>query len=161
MQLEPNTIYWIARGQEVFGPYSGTQVREYVASGNIVPSDMIRSETASEWISVAVVLGVPVMAGAAAGPTVALGPDPGKAWAIAGIVSSALGILCCACGAPVGLILGIVALSLGRKESRTLAWASIALGILGILLFIGMTVLFQFYPELNPMDKLLKQLQNQ
>jgi hypothetical protein len=49
--------YWIARGQQNFGPYTGAQVRAYLQSGNIAPTDLLRGENETEWTPVAVAIG--------------------------------------------------------------------------------------------------------
>jgi GYF domain 2 len=164
MQIDSNANYWIARGQEVFGPYSGRQVREYLGSGNIVPSDMIRGEHDSEWSSVAAVLGLPMPpsgapypGGGAGAPSAGATPDPGRMWAFWSIGTSAFGILCCSCGSPIGIILGVVALIVGGNESRKLAWTGLAIGIIGLILNIALAIVMAAYPELNPFAKLLPQ----
>jgi hypothetical protein len=41
----------VSRGGNEFGPYTEAQVREYLASGNIVESDLVRSEEMKKWLS--------------------------------------------------------------------------------------------------------------
>lgn len=43
--------YRVARGGQVFGPYSEGEVRQYIASGNIGPTDRIQLEN-GEWAPV-------------------------------------------------------------------------------------------------------------
>lgn len=43
--------YRVARGGQVFGPYSEVEVRQYIASGNIGPTDRIQLEN-GEWAPV-------------------------------------------------------------------------------------------------------------
>lgn len=157
MTLDPNANYWIARGQEVFGPYTGKLVRDYLASGNIVPTDMIRGEHDSEWSGVAALFGLPQAGFVPAAPAAAA-VDPGRSWAIWGIGTSAFGLLCCSCASPVGIILGVVALVVGRQESRSLAWTGIIIGIVGLILNVAIGIVMMLYPELNPFDQFMKQM---
>lgn len=41
--------YRIARGPEVFGPYTSEEVYKLLAAGNIVPGDLARAEGSAEW----------------------------------------------------------------------------------------------------------------
>jgi hypothetical protein len=175
MPLSENTPYWIARGQQMFGPYTAAQVREYVQSGNIVASDMIRGESDPEWISVSVALGLglpPAPPGGAgygmpygyasqqphggAYPSSSAAPDPSRSFALWSIGLGLFGFFCCSCASPVGLVLGVIALTKARPESRGLAWAGIIIGIVALLVNIGMAILFAARPELNPLNDLLK-----
>lgn len=45
--------YRIARNGEMFGPYTLEQVQQYMASGNIVASDLAQAENSAEWLPVA------------------------------------------------------------------------------------------------------------
>jgi hypothetical protein len=178
MPLSENTPYWIARGQQMFGPYTAAQVREYVQSGNIVPTDMIRGESDAEWIPVGSALGLatppspPSPPGGAgygspygypsnqphggAYPTTSAPHDPSRSFALWSIGLGLFGFFCCSCASPVGLVLGVIALTKARPESRGLAWAGIIIGIVALLVNIGMAILFAARPELNPLNDLLK-----
>jgi uncharacterized RDD family membrane protein YckC len=72
--------YFIQRGDQQYGPYTLAELQQYLAAGNIVPSDLARSEGMEQWLPVWQVAGtvaVPVTAsGAAVAP--ALG-EPGTA----------------------------------------------------------------------------------
>ena len=41
--------YRIARDGQTFGPYTEDEVRQYLASGNIVESDLARNDTMTDW----------------------------------------------------------------------------------------------------------------
>src|ERR1700743_172136 len=41
--------YRIARDGQTFGPYTEDELRQYLASGNIVASDLARSDTMTDW----------------------------------------------------------------------------------------------------------------
>ena len=55
--------YWISRGGQQYGPYSLADLQRYVASGNILPTDLARGESMNQWVPVSQILG-----GAAPGP---------------------------------------------------------------------------------------------
>ena len=44
--------YRIARNGQLYGPYSEDEVRRYLASGHIVPSDLAQREGAADWLPV-------------------------------------------------------------------------------------------------------------
>ena len=44
--------YRTARNGQVFGPYSDAEVRRYIASGNILLTDLVQPLGATEWVSV-------------------------------------------------------------------------------------------------------------
>jgi hypothetical protein len=59
-------MYMIKRGDQEFGPYSGNDIQQYLASGNIVESDMVRAEGSDRWLSVKDILAKKGQAGASA-----------------------------------------------------------------------------------------------
>lgn len=44
--------YRVARGGQTFGPYTEAEVRQYIASGNISPMDLVQSEQNGGWVRV-------------------------------------------------------------------------------------------------------------
>lgn len=70
-------LYHVSRNGQVYGPYTQADLERYVASGNVLPSDLARAEGSSEWIPVAQVL-----SGAAGAPPV----PPAGIYAAAGPV---------------------------------------------------------------------------
>ena len=48
--------YFVKRGEQRFGPYSLSDLQQYVQSGNLVAEDLAQSEGMTDW--------VPVVAGA-------------------------------------------------------------------------------------------------
>ncbi len=50
-------LYYVARNGQTYGPYTLDDLRKYVASGNVLPSDMAKSDEMAEWAPVAQVLG--------------------------------------------------------------------------------------------------------
>ncbi len=45
-------MYMIKRGDQEFGPYSGNDIQQYLSSGNIVETDMVRAEGSDRWLAV-------------------------------------------------------------------------------------------------------------
>ncbi len=45
-------MYMIKRGDQEFGPYSGNDIQQYLSSGNIVETDMVRAEGSDRWLTV-------------------------------------------------------------------------------------------------------------
>ena len=56
--------YQVSRNGQLYGPYTVEDLQRYVASGNILPTDMAKSEDMPDWVPVAQILG----AAAAAAP---------------------------------------------------------------------------------------------
>ncbi|MGA7686504.1 MAG: DUF4339 domain-containing protein [Terriglobales bacterium] len=60
--------YFVKRGEERFGPYSLSDLQQYVQAGNIVTEDLAQSENMAEWVPVSQILGnipAPAFGGAA------------------------------------------------------------------------------------------------
>src|SRR5262249_7638684 len=61
--------YFIQRGIQEYGPYSLAELQRYVATGNILLTDLTRSEGLNEWVPVSQVMGnIPVAVPAPAAP---------------------------------------------------------------------------------------------
>lgn len=58
-------LYQISRNGQMYGPYTLEDLQRYVASGNVLATDMAKSDSMSDWIPVSQVLG---MGGEAAAP---------------------------------------------------------------------------------------------
>ncbi|MDZ7639610.1 MAG: DUF4339 domain-containing protein [Bryobacterales bacterium] len=67
-------MFMIKRGDQEFGPYSGTDIRQYLSSGNIVETDLVRAEGSDRWLTVQDILGGKAGQAPAATPTPA--PQP-------------------------------------------------------------------------------------
>jgi hypothetical protein len=66
--------FQVSRNGQMYGPYTLEDLQRYVASGNILPTDMAKSDEMPEWLPVAQILGTP---GPAAIPTPAYAaPSP-------------------------------------------------------------------------------------
>jgi hypothetical protein len=69
--------YQVSRNGQMYGPYTLEDLQRYVASGNILPTDMAKSEDMPDWLPVAQILGIAGTAGTggpAAIPTPAYAP---------------------------------------------------------------------------------------
>src|SRR2546427_8512437 len=65
--------YFIKRDDKEYGPYSLADLQKYVASGNVLLTDLCRSEGLTDWVPVSQVIGnIPVPAAA---PQPAAGTD--------------------------------------------------------------------------------------
>lgn len=54
--------YQVSRNGQNYGPYTLDDLQRYVASGNILPGDMAKSEEMPDWVPVAQLLGMPAAA---------------------------------------------------------------------------------------------------
>ncbi|MCZ2156324.1 MAG: GYF domain-containing protein [Bryobacterales bacterium] len=50
-------MFMIKRGEQEFGPYSGADIQQYLRSGNIVESDLVRAEGTDRWLTVRDIVG--------------------------------------------------------------------------------------------------------
>ena len=58
-------LYHVSRNGQTYGPYTLEDLRRYVASGNILPSDLAKSDDMTEWAPVGQILGIAPAAPAA------------------------------------------------------------------------------------------------
>jgi hypothetical protein len=82
--------YHVSRNGQNYGPYTLEDLRRYVASGNILPTDMAKSDDMPEWVPVSQVLGMQAtvppayqqpIAPVYAAPNAAMYPDaPNLSW---------------------------------------------------------------------------------
>jgi hypothetical protein len=49
--------YFVKRGEERFGPYTLSDLQQYVQAGNVVTEDLAQSEGMAEWVPVSQILG--------------------------------------------------------------------------------------------------------
>jgi GYF domain 2/Domain of unknown function (DUF4234) len=134
--------YFIKRDLQEFGPYTLSELQRYVASGNVLLTDLCRSEALSEWVPVSQVIGnIPVPAAApaptpasAAAAAAALYPSPPSLhWGIAVL----LGVLTCGL---FGWVWAIVQANWVRKvqpTSKALVMWSIAVLLFLIEIILG------------------------
>ncbi|HZR57586.1 MAG TPA: GYF domain-containing protein [Terriglobales bacterium] len=88
--------YFITREGQEYGPYTLADLQRYTASGNVLLTDLVRSEGMTDWVPVAQVIGtiaVPVSAPVSAStePAVIYPDPPSLHWGIALI----LGVITC------------------------------------------------------------------
>ena len=70
--------YQVSRNGQMYGPYTLEDLQRYVASGNILRTDMAKSEEMPDWLPVAQILGIAGTAGTTSIP-VPLRPTPAYA----------------------------------------------------------------------------------
>lgn len=58
-------MYMIKRGDQEFGPYAGADIQQYLNSGNIVETDLVRAEGSDRWLPVKDILAKKAQAGGA------------------------------------------------------------------------------------------------
>jgi hypothetical protein len=51
--------YTVSRNGQTYGPYTLEDLRRYIASGNVLPTDLARNETMPDWVPVAQILATP------------------------------------------------------------------------------------------------------
>jgi hypothetical protein len=69
--------YFVKRGDQRFGPYSLSDLQQYVQSGNLVSGDLAQSEGMTDWVPLSQVLGnIPAMAIAGGGVAVGMAVEP-------------------------------------------------------------------------------------
>lgn len=51
-------VYKLQRDGQTYGPYTLEDLQRYVTSGNVQPTDMVQSDTATDWMTVAQLLGM-------------------------------------------------------------------------------------------------------
>jgi hypothetical protein len=123
--------YMVMRDGQQYGPYTLADLQRYVAAGNLLVSDQVKSEGMDNWVPLSQVIGnipVPVVPQQqwSAPPAVQYPPPPGLHW---GIV---LGLQIITCGL-FGWAWAIVQAVWVRKvepESKALIYIVIALGAL-------------------------------
>jgi hypothetical protein len=68
--------YFVKRGDQRFGPYSLSDLQQYVQSGHVTLEDWTQSEGMADWVPLSNVLGnIPAMAMAGGGTAVAVAPE--------------------------------------------------------------------------------------
>lgn len=67
--------YQVSRNGQLYGPYTLEDLQRYVASGNVLLTDMAKSEEMPDWVPVAQILGTAGTAGAAAAPAGVYAPS--------------------------------------------------------------------------------------
>ncbi len=73
--------YQVSRNGQMYGPYTLEDLQRYVASGNVLPADMAKSEEMPEWQTVAQILGMPAAAAPGYAPLAGYSGAPAAAYA--------------------------------------------------------------------------------
>jgi hypothetical protein len=73
--------YQVSRNGQMYGPYTLEDLKRYVASGNILPTDMAKSEEMPDWLPVAQILGTTTGAASTPGTAGFPAPTPAPAYA--------------------------------------------------------------------------------
>jgi GYF domain 2 len=60
--------YQVSRNGQTYGPYTLEDLQRYVASGNIAPTDLAKSEDMPDWLPISQILNVPAAPGIATQP---------------------------------------------------------------------------------------------
>jgi hypothetical protein len=146
--------YFIKRDDKEYGPYSLADLQKYVASGNVLLTDLCRSEGLTDWVPVSQVIGnIPVpaaapqpAAGAVYGTPAAYGapagyaapavsqypPPPSLHWGILIL----LGVLTCGIFGWVWAFILAAWVKKVQPESKALLYYGIAVGLF-VLMFGG------------------------
>jgi len=146
--------YFIKRDDKEYGPYSLADLQKYVASGNVLLTDLCRSEGLTDWVPVSQVIGnIPVPAAAAqpaagtvygapaaygapagyAAPAVSqYPPPPSLHWGILIL----LGVLTCGIFGWVWAFIQAAWVKKVQPESKALLYYGIAVGLF-VLMFGG------------------------
>ncbi len=146
--------YFIKRDDKEYGPYSLADLQKYVASGNVLLTDLCRSEGLMDWVPVSQVIGnipVPVAAtqpaaGTVYGAPAAYGapagyaapavsqypPPPSLHWGILVL----LGVLTCGIFGWVWAFIQAAWVKKVQPESKALIYYGIAVGLF-VLIFGG------------------------
>jgi hypothetical protein len=85
-------LYHVSRNGQTYGPYTLEDLQKYVASGNVLPTDLAKSDEMPDWVPVSQIIGMPSAvppayqappAGAYPPPNAAAYPDaPNLSWGL-------------------------------------------------------------------------------
>ncbi|HUE35901.1 MAG TPA: DUF4190 domain-containing protein [Candidatus Acidoferrum sp.] len=147
-----------ADGRE-YGPVSAADLRRWIAEGRVNAQSQLRVEGGTDWRPLG---SFPELAATAPAPFPIMAAGSGSSsrtngMAIAGFVSSLLGLICCCFGPPfsiIGLVFSCVGLSQIKENpmqgGKGLAIAGIVLAILGLLLGASGTITWLANAARNP-----------
>jgi hypothetical protein len=78
--MELRMTYQVSRNGQMYGPYTLEDLQRYVASGNVLLTDLAKSEEMPDWVPVAQILGTPPLGtsppASAGAPTTPAYPTP-------------------------------------------------------------------------------------
>lgn len=138
--------YKIKRGEQEYGPYTLAELQKYVASGNVLLTDLCQNEGMTDWVPVQQVIGtIPVPAAvpaAAPAPSAAATtayqpspypPPPNLHWGIAVL----LGVITCGLFGWVWAFVQAVWVRKVQPASKALLYYGIAVGLLACSLVLN------------------------
>jgi hypothetical protein len=138
--------YFIKRESTEYGPYSLSDLQKYVASGNILLTDLCRSEGLTEWVPVSQVIGnipVPVaatqpaaggganagaygsQAGYAAPMTEQFPPPPSLHWAVVLLLT----FVTCGIFSMIWLVVEMLWIKKVKPNSKSAIYLTVAVGV--------------------------------
>lgn len=122
--------YKVMRNGQEYGPYTLADLQRYVASGNILVSDLVKSEGMDEWVPVSQVIGnIPIPAAPVAQtnipPAPIYPPPPGLHWG----VLLALDIVTCGLFGWAWIIVQALWVRKVQPESKGLYYVVVAIAL--------------------------------
>jgi hypothetical protein len=126
--------YFVKRDTQEYGPYTLAELQQYTASGNVLLTDLCRSEGMPDWAPVSQVIGnipVPVAgtvapASPGAPPVSAYPPPPSLHWAIVLL----LGVVTCGIFAWVWVLVEAAWMKKAAPASKALLLYGISVGLI-------------------------------
>jgi len=138
--------YFIKRDTNEYGPYTLADIQKYVASGNILLTDLCRSEGLTDWVPVSLVIGnIPVPAApqpvasapaAYAAPTVSpYPPPPNLHWGICVLLS----IVTCGIFSVVWIMVEAFWVKKVQPASKAVTYFGIVIGLYVLYLVLSIS----------------------
>jgi hypothetical protein len=123
--------YFVKRDNQEFGPYSLAEMQRYVAAGNILLTDLARSEAMTDWMPVSSVIGtIPVPAQPASQtyqpPAVEYPLPPGLHWAVVLLLS----VVTCGIFSTVWMFVQSSYVRRLVPTNRAIIWYAIGVGLM-------------------------------
>jgi hypothetical protein len=150
----------IGADQKEYGPVSADQLRQWIVEGRVNGQTKVQAADATEWKAMADVLEfsdvLPKAPLSAPTPVVPIRPLPkqpaNSQLAVWSLITGVISLVCC-CGivGPIAIVLGAVALSQLKSHPELtgggFAIAGIVLGIVAIVIWAALMVLFMISPQ--------------
>jgi hypothetical protein len=145
--------YFIKRDLQEYGPYTLSELQRYVASGNVLLTDLCRSEALNDWVPVSQVIGnIPVPAAAPAPTQASLAAaaaaqypaPPSLHWGIALLLT----IVTCFIFSWVWLFVQAAWIKKVQPNSKAIIFFGVALGAYVLAIFV--TISLGLNPHDNP-----------
>jgi len=149
--------YTIKRGEQQYGPYSLAELQRYVASGNVLLTDLCRSEGMPDWVPVSQVIGtIPVPSAppspAALAPAGTAYPDPPSLhWGLVLLFA----ILTCGLFSWVWMFVQASWVKKVQPESKAMTYYIIAICLYAVGIVLSVSTSISMNGEPNPLGGLL------